>query len=132
MLDQIMAEGNAVIGDLEVENMQHREDNETLIRRIAELETECEDKLKSIDFWVDSYQRECKRTEEAKAARGNVETLVRKYLDAADYEDDTPETRELRKILWNDSDTEKELKAELGDVDEESNTAAWNEMNVGA
>ena len=43
---------------------------------------------------------------------GDLESVVRDVLDEISYEDDTTDTQELRKRLWNDSDTEQRIDAE--------------------
>lgn len=43
---------------------------------------------------------------------GDLEEAARNVLDEIAYEDDTTDTRELRKRLWNDADTEAKIDAE--------------------
>jgi F0F1-type ATP synthase membrane subunit b/b' len=129
--NETMIMGNAVIGELEMYGIQLKDELEMAESRIEELKSEIEEMRKSRDFWLDSYNRECKRTAEAKKVSGNAEVLIRNILNETELDDDDENLRELRKIYWDDSDTEKQLKAEYSDCDEEANTAAWYEMNVG-
>jgi len=118
MTDQIMVEGNAVIGELEIQNMQLSDDLEAANKRCTE-EREWSRTLRNI------IQRD------RKGYDLDVVSIIRDMLDEADYEDDNEKMRELRKMLWNDSDTDKQIAAEGYGYDEEANTAAWFEMNVG-
>jgi len=119
MTDQIMVEGNAVIGELEMFNIQLKDDYDALNRRYEE-ERE----------WTRTLRAIIKR-DNAREVNIELEKIVRDMLDEIEYDDDTEHTRELRKMLWNDSDTDKQMEAEGFDRDEEANTSAWYEMNVG-
>ena len=126
--------GGAVIGDMELYGIQLKDEVEMAENKIAELTEEIEwlrANEKAGDKARDLWRADAMASKKKLEGFGATETLVRNMLDEIELADDTEHTSALRKIYWNDSDTEKELKAEYAECDEESNTAAWHEMNVG-
>ena len=70
-------------------------------KTLAELE-ELKDKHKSLQARYDSNNRSYLL----------LYNITREYLDAAEYEGEIDESRELRQYLWNESDTEKQIESE--------------------
>ena len=134
MTQQIMVEGNAVIGDLEIYGIQLKDDLEMAEETIMEMREEIEwlkANVKAAEKAKELWMADALSAKKKIADNSQTVTLVRNLLDEINIEDDDVNTAELRKIYWNEDDDIKQLKAEQSEADEESNTAAWNEMNVG-
>ena len=126
--------GGAVIGDLEMYGVQLKDDLEMAEETIMEMREEIEwlkANVKAAEKAKELWMADALSAKKKIADNSQAVTLVRNMLDEIDLEDDDENTRELRKIYWNEDDDIKQLKAEHAEADEESNTAAWNEMNVG-
>lgn len=132
--NEMMGMGNAVIGDLEIYGIQLKDDLEMAEETIMEMREEIEWLKASVkaaekakDLWMkDALDRKKKIVDNSQTVK-----LVRNLLDEIELEDDDENTAGLRQIYWNEDDDIKQLRAEQSEEDEESNTAAWNEMNVG-
>lgn len=102
MVQEMMIESNAVIGDLEMDNMQLRDEMEEMKRRYEEEQK-----------WARTLWNIIQRDKVTPTRKQNeVESLVREMLDEAIYEEDSDRMKQLRKILWTDDDTEKQIEAE--------------------
>lgn len=123
----IVAEEHTMILDMEQEIMELKKEQEEMEWLKANLEAAEEAKRRWMKSAMD-YKRGWAASREQAT---NMEILVRNILDETELEDDDENMRELRKMLWDNSDTEKQLEAEYADCDEEANTSAWHEMNVG-
>ena len=118
--NEMMILENAVIGDLEIYGIQLTGDLEMTENRIAELNEEIlwlkanlKAAEKAKELWKDdALDRKKKATDSSR-----TETLVRNILDETDPEDDDENMGELRQILWNASDTDKQTEAEGYDKD---------------
>lgn len=112
MTDQIMAEGNAVIGELEVYGMNLTDEN-------AKLRKENERLAERSDYWRKAWQ-DAKAREEKLATSvkmlmkesAEFKSLWRDHLDETDPEDDDDAEAKARQILWNAGDTEKKIETE--------------------
>lgn len=133
-MTDLLLENNAVIGDLEIYGIQLKDDLEMAEENILELKEEIlwlKASLKAAGKAKNLWMKDALDSKKKANDSSQTETLVRNILDEIELEDDDENTRELRKIYWNEDDDIKQLRAEQSDEDEESNTAAWNEMNVG-
>jgi len=91
MIDQIGAEGNAVIGDLEME-------------------------ITKMDEEIRAQEKALQRADRFKAQYEQLRDLWRDHLDDSYPQDDDEQEATARQILWNDSDSKNLAEYEKSDA----------------
>ncbi len=104
MQNETMVMGNAVIGDLEMANMRLKDELELTEKRFQNERQYAQEQRSNAQSWMRMIDGD-------KSATDAME-LIRNILNETDPQDDDENMRELRKIAWNASDTEKQLDAE--------------------
>jgi len=102
MQNETMIMGNAVIGDLEIE-------------------------ITGMDKEISYLTKELARAERFKAEHEKLSELWRAHLDEAAIEDDSPQEKEARQILWNDSDSAQVAEAEWDAYEQQNARQILNE-----
>lgn len=124
MIGQLAIECNAVIGDLEMENIKLKEELEEIKKGDSywwrKWETAQHSNQGWMNRWRDAEDRAIKlesKLNKLHKETGQLQSLWRDHLDEGDPEDDNEWEAEARQVLWNTSDTEKQTEAEDYDSD---------------
>lgn len=115
---EMTMESNAVIGGLEIENMQLKDDLDTAQQESywwKKWDTAQSALQGWMNKWRNSEDRVIELERKLDASRKENQQLIslwRDHLDEADIEDDSEWESQARQILWNGSDTARETETD--------------------